>query len=41
VTDAGRYLLVVFEYRAGAVRVVTARDMKKSERRYYLRERGE
>jgi len=41
VTDAGRYLVVVFTYRAGVVRIITARDMKKSERQYYLRQRGE
>lgn len=38
-TDAGRYLLVVFEYKSRSVRIVTAREMKFSERRLYLRER--
>lgn len=38
-TDAGRHLVVAFTYRAGTVRVITAREMKKSERRYYLRQR--
>lgn len=41
VTYAGRYLLVVAIIKPdGVVRVVTARDMSRSERRYYLREKG-
>ncbi|WP_035106240.1 BrnT family toxin [Desulfovirgula thermocuniculi] len=41
-TDAGRYLFVVFALKPGnVVRVITARDMSASERRYYRRERGE
>ncbi|MGB9886215.1 MAG: BrnT family toxin [Moorellales bacterium] len=40
-TDGGRYLFVVFEVRGGIARVITARDMTASERRYYRRERGE
>jgi len=40
-TDSGRYLFVVFERKPGGViRVVTARDMSLSERRYYMREKG-
>ncbi|MEW6183334.1 MAG: BrnT family toxin [Bacillota bacterium] len=35
-TVAGRYLLVVFLLKkSGLVRVITARDMKEIERRYY------
>ncbi|MDD4262511.1 BrnT family toxin [Syntrophaceticus schinkii] len=41
VTDAGRYLLVVVILKPdGVARVITARDMSRSERRYYLREKG-
>jgi len=41
VTDSGRFLLVVAALKPGGViRVVTARDMTQSERRYYLREKG-
>ncbi len=41
-TDAGRYLLVVAVFKAnGIVRVITARDMTKPEKRYFLREKGE
>lgn len=41
VTDSGRFLLVVAALKSGGViRVVTARDMTQSERRYYLREKG-
>lgn len=37
-TDAGRYLLVVLVYLGeGTCRVVTARDMDDTERRYYGR----
>ena len=41
VTDPGRYILVVAALKSGGVvRVITARDMTQSEKRYYLRERG-
>ncbi|WP_347489189.1 BrnT family toxin [Desulfoscipio sp. XC116] len=41
VTDPGRFILVVAGLKSdGVVRVITARDMTQSERRYYLRERG-
>jgi len=41
-TDAGRYLFVVFALKSSdVIRVITARDMSASERRYYRRERGE
>lgn len=40
VTDPGRFILVVAVLNPGGmVRVITARDMTQSERRYYLRER--
>jgi uncharacterized DUF497 family protein len=38
-TDAGRYLIVIFEYQSRSARVITAREMNISERRLYLRER--
>lgn len=34
-TDAGRYLFVVFVRAGDFLRVITARDMDDSERRYY------
>lgn len=41
VTDPGRYLFVVAALKQdGVVRVITARDMSNSEKRYYLREKG-
>ncbi|MGB9867951.1 MAG: BrnT family toxin [Bacillota bacterium] len=40
-TDEGRYLTVIFYLKSGGiVRVVTARDMNKAERRYYRQRRG-
>lgn len=40
-TDAGRYIFIVAVLSGGSVlRVITARDMTKSERRYYLQEKG-
>ena len=33
--DSGRYLFLVFELRAGAIRVFAARDMDQAERRLY------
>jgi uncharacterized protein len=39
-TDAGRYLIVFFIYKYGNIAlIVSARDMDKSERRYYERTR--
>ncbi len=41
-TEEGRYLFVVYVRKAGGtVRIITARDMTPSERRYYRRQRGE
>jgi len=41
VTDPGRFILVVAALKpGGVVRIITARDMTQSERRYYLREKG-
>ena len=34
-TDNGRRLSIVFTLRSGAVRIVTARDMSRKERRVY------
>lgn len=42
ITDPGRYILIVAVLKSGGIaRVITARDMTQSERRYYLREKGE
>lgn len=42
ITDAGRFILVVASIKPGGIiRVITARDMTQSERRYYLREKGD
>jgi uncharacterized DUF497 family protein len=39
-TNAGRYLIVFFIYKAGNIAlVVSGRDMDSSERRYYERKR--
>ena len=35
VTDAGRIITVIFTYREGKVRVVTARDATANEKRRY------
>lgn len=41
-TDNGRYLFVVFALKpGGTIRVITARDMSTSEKRYYRRQKGE
>jgi uncharacterized DUF497 family protein len=41
VSGAGRYIFVVTAIQTGGIaRVITARDMTKPERRYYLREKG-
>lgn len=38
VTEAGRFLLVVSKIKANNIaRIITARDMTKAEKRYYLR----
>jgi len=34
-TDAGRLLLVVFTFRRNLIRVISARDMSKKERKEY------
>jgi hypothetical protein len=34
-TNAGRLLFVVFAMRGDKIRVISARDMNKKERRYY------
>jgi len=34
-TNAGRLLFVVFTMRGDKIRVISARDMNKKERRYY------
>lgn len=39
-TDEGRYVTTIFYHKPGGViRVVTARDMDRSERRYYRQRR--
>lgn len=35
VTNEGRFLFVVFTIRSGKIRVVSARDMNKKERKIY------
>lgn len=34
-SDEGRYLLIVVERKEGFIRVVTARDMSNTERRFF------
>ena len=34
-TDEGRYLLVVYIQKKGRIRIITARDMTSSERKYF------
>lgn len=36
-TDSGRLLVVIFERRSGAIRVVTARETTSNEKRTYRR----
>ena len=36
-TEDGRILVVIYTYRRGAIRVVTARDANEAERRRYRR----
>lgn len=37
-TDAGRFLFVVFAVRRNKIRVISARDMNKKERKLYYEE---
>ncbi|NOZ06969.1 MAG: BrnT family toxin [Chloroflexi bacterium] len=37
VTDEGRYLFIVFARKSRLARIISARDMTTSERRYYRR----
>ncbi|QGP93424.1 Ribonuclease toxin, BrnT, of type II toxin-antitoxin system [Neomoorella glycerini] len=40
-TDAGRYITVVFEIKAGSIiRPITARNMDYSEKRLYTKRKG-
>ncbi|MBW1678278.1 MAG: BrnT family toxin [Deltaproteobacteria bacterium] len=34
-TDAGRFLIVIFTKRGELIRVISARDMNKKERKFY------
>jgi uncharacterized DUF497 family protein len=34
-TDADRFLIVIFTKRGGLIRVISARDMNKKERKFY------
>ena len=34
-TDAGRFLIVIFTKRGDLIRVISARDMNKKERKFY------
>jgi len=34
-TDANRFLVVIFTRRGGLIRVISARDMNKKERKFY------
>jgi uncharacterized DUF497 family protein len=36
-SEAGRYLFIVFVWEGRQVKVISARDMNKSERRFYQR----
>ena len=36
-SDAGRYILVVYEFEKGVVTIISARDMTESERRRFRR----
>jgi len=41
ITEEGRYLFVVFVFKpTGLVRVITARDMTRKDKRFYKRESG-
>ena len=41
VTEDGRYLFIVFVFKGkGRIRVITARDMAKKEKRYYKKRKG-
>ena len=40
VTEEGRYLFIVFSTKGhGLIRIITARDMDKKERKYYKKRR--
>jgi len=42
ISNVGRYIFIVAAIKPGGlIRVITARDMTKSERRYYLKEKGD
>ena len=36
-SEAGRYLFIVFAWEGRRIKVISARDMNKSERRFYQR----
>ena len=38
ITNAGRFLFIIFTIRENKIRVISARDMSKSERRFYHEE---
>ena len=41
VTEEGRYLFIVFVIKdSGRIRVISARDMKEKEKRYYKKKKG-
>ncbi len=40
-TNAGRQLAIIFTVRANRVRIISARDMSRKERKYYERPRKE
>lgn len=41
ITEDGRYLFIVFVIKdRGLIRVISARDMKERERRYYKKRKG-
>ncbi len=41
VTEDGRYLLIVFVIKGkGRIRVISARDMREKEKRYYGKRKG-
>lgn len=40
-SDAGRYLIVFFYLREGTAHIATARDMERTERRWYQEQTGQ
>lgn len=41
ITEEGRFLFIVFAIKGrGLIRVITARDMTKKEKRYYRKRKG-